>query len=154
MISRLWDDARAERGSYHSSGRSRTSARGRVIAQARAWKAAAVDVAAKAAHAGALRARAHTHSLTLQAKPERAGDVPSRGAHIHCARAHLLSIRSVWGGAGLQVLNVASRRTRKRIWRRFRKAQVLYRYAMYWQMHIYGLGTILHISCISDIVYS
>ena len=42
------------------------------------------------------------------------------------ARAHSLSIHSVWGGARLQVLNVASRRTRTRkvirIWRRFRKA--------------------------------
>ena len=112
---------------------SRTSARGRVITQARAWNAATVDAAAKAARAGALRAHTRTHSLrlTLLAKAERAGDLPSKRACIHCARAHSPSIHSVWGGAGLQVLNVASRRTRTRIWRRFRKVQVLYAYVMY-----------------------
>ena len=89
-------------------------------------------------------AHTHTHSLTLPAKAERAGDVPSRRA------LHSLSLYSVWGGAGLQVLNVASRRTRIQIWRRFRKAQVLYACVMYWQMHIYG--TISHIYCRSDIL--
>ena len=108
-----------------------------------------VDAAAKAARAGALRA--HTHSLTLPAEAEPAGDVPSRRARIHCARAPSLSIHSVWGGAGLQVLNVASLRTRTRIWQRFRKAQVLYAHVIYWQMHVYG--TILHIYCISDILF-
>ena len=108
-----------------------------------------VDAAAKAARAGALRA--HTHSLTLPAEAEPAGDVPSRRARIHCARAPSLSIHSVWGGAGFQVLNVASLRTKTRIWRRFRKAQELYAHVMYWQMHIYG--TILHIYCISDILF-
>ena len=121
----------------------------------RARKAAAVNAApaAKAAHAGALCVHTHTHSLTLPAKAERAGDVPSRRAHFHCARncAHLLSIHSVWGGAGLQVVNVASSRTRIQIWRRFRKAQVLHAYVMHWQMHIYE--TILHICCISDILF-
>ena len=102
--------SRTSKGSYHSSGGSRTSARCRVIAQARDWKAAAVDAAAKAARAGALRAHTRTLSLTLPAKAEHAGDVPGRRARIHCARAHSLSIHSVWGRAGLQVLNVASRR--------------------------------------------
>ena len=64
----------------------------------------------KAARAGALLAHTHTHSLTLPAKAESAGDVPSRRARIHCARAHSLSIHSVWGGAGLLVLNVGPKR--------------------------------------------
>ena len=82
----------------------------------------------------------HIHSLCW-----RRGDVPSSRA------LHSLSIYSVWGGAGLQVLNVASRRTRIKIWWRFRKAQVLYACVMYWQMHIYGI--ILHIYFISDILF-
>ena len=78
MISRLKDDERAERGlritPAVNTGGSRTSARGKVIAQrmveaqvqARAGKAAAGDAATvKAARAGALRAHTRTHSLTL-----------------------------------------------------------------------------------------
>ena len=66
MISRLMDDEWAERGlpiaPAVDTGGSRTSARGRVIARARAGKAAAVDAAAaKAARADALRAHTHTH---------------------------------------------------------------------------------------------
>ena len=64
------------------------------------------------------RAHTHTHSLTLQTKAKCAGDLPC---------THSLSIHLVWGGAGLQVLNVASRRMRTlkviQIWRQFRKAQ-------------------------------
>ena len=68
MISRLKDDEWAELGlpilpAVDISG-SRTSVRGRVIAQARAGKAAAVDAAAaKAARAGALRAHKQTHTF-------------------------------------------------------------------------------------------
>ena len=68
--SRLKDDERAEQGlpitPAVDTGGARTSARCRVIAQTRAWRAAAVDAAAaKAARAGALRAhtRTHIHSL-------------------------------------------------------------------------------------------
>ena len=114
MISRLKDDEWAEQGlpitPAVDTGASRPSAaRGRIIAQACAGNAVAVDAAAaKAACAGALRSHKHTHvhsSLTL----------PAKAFSLH-ARAHSLSPRahaqSVWGGAGLQVLNVASRRTR------------------------------------------
>ena len=89
MISRLKDDERAERGlritPAVNTGGSRTSARGKVVAQrlleaqkqARAGKAAAGDAATeKAARAGASRARPHTHSLTLLAKAARAGALP------------------------------------------------------------------------------
>ena len=41
----------------------------------------------------------HTHSLTLQAKEERAGDLPRTRTHIHCARAiteHSLSSGRGW----------------------------------------------------------
>ena len=65
---------------------SRTFARGIVIAQARVGKAAAVDApVAKAARAGALLARAntHTHPLTLPAKAEHAGAMPCTQAQIH-----------------------------------------------------------------------
>ena len=148
MISRLEDDKWAERGLLSLQRRVQhlctrqghcTGARveGRVTRQRR------LHVQVHCA-----RIYTHTHSLNLPAKVERAGDVLSRRAHIHCARAHSLSIHSVWGGVGLQVLNVASRRTRTRIWRRIRKA--LSAYVMYWQMHIYG--TMLHIYCISDIL--
>ena len=47
-------------GSYHFSCWSSTPASSRVIAQARAWKARAVDGAAKAACAGALLDQTHT----------------------------------------------------------------------------------------------
>ena len=65
MISKLKDDERAQRGIPITlavdTGGSRTSASGRVIAQARAGKAAAgAAAAAKAACAGALRARTYT----------------------------------------------------------------------------------------------
>ena len=98
------------RDPYHSSGRHRrvphlctrqskcTGARG----QGRGWR--------RGGGAGAF-ARSHLHRR--------------RHVQVH-TRAHSLSIQSVWGGARLQVLNVASRRTRTRkvirIWRRFRKA--------------------------------
>ena len=78
-------------GSYHFSCWSRTSAGGRVNAQARSWMAAA----RRRLHVQVPCARIHTLSLTLPAKAERAGDVPSRRAHIHCARKHSLSIHSV-----------------------------------------------------------
>ena len=77
MISRLKDDERAERGlpitPAVDTGGSRTSARGGVIAQARAGKAAAGDVAAaKATRAGALRARTY-----------------AEGGTCRCTRAHI-----------------------------------------------------------------
>ena len=37
------------------------------------------------------RAHTHTHSRTLPAKEERAGDLPSTRADIHCARWHIHS---------------------------------------------------------------
>ena len=154
MISRLMDDEWAERGlpiaPAVDTGGSRTSARGRVIARARAGKAAAVDAAAaKAARADALRA--HTHTFTHFACE--GGTCRCLALHAH---AHSLSIHSVWGGAGLQVLNVASRVTRARkvirIWRRFRKAprtlcNVFISYIAYivYMLHIYCILHIVHI---------
>ena len=98
MISRLEDDERAEQGLPITPAVdtcwSSTCKRCRVLVQVHAWKAAAVDSAvAKAAREGALRARTHTHthSLTLPAKEERAGDLPSTRADIHCARWHIHS---------------------------------------------------------------
>ena len=149
--------ARSE-GSYHFSGGSSTSARGRVIAQARAWKAAAVDAAAKAARAGALRAYTHTHIHSLCRRRQSVQVTCLAGALAFtarlCARAfteHSLSLG--WGRrrGGVAGPKRGKPRTRTRIWRRFRKAQVRYAYVIYWQMHIYG--TILHIYCISDLLF-
>ena len=133
MISRLKNDDWAELGlpgpitPAVDIGGSRTSVSGRVIAQARAGKAAAVYAAqAKAARAGALRSHTHKHthihSLCRRRRNVQVPCLARARAFTEGARAHA---QSVWGRARLQVLNVASRRTRTRkvilILRRFRK---------------------------------
>ena len=106
MILRLkndeWADRRLPITPAVDTGGSRTSARGRVIAQARAGRAAAVDAtAAKAARTGASRARrTYTHTFTYFAGE--GGTCRCLALHVRApslsARARMLS--QFWAGRG------------------------------------------------------